>query len=240
MDDRNLLQAIEKMRDVLLSVSTGGDRIEAVNSVYKASYQSIDYELRTRGIANNVPFSDLWDWHARWSSGDLPSYRSRRTFVSELLDPMLRAIRDRIAGVASPEVEPRDWPKVDRTMTEARGRLAAARTEEQFQAVGLLCREALISLAQAVYVPERHPSLDGVAPSSTDAKRMLESYCAKEMEGAVNKVARAHARAAVELAVELQHKRTAEFRAATLCTEATASVINVIAIASGRRDPEAA
>lgn len=238
MDDRNLLQAIEKMRDVLLSVSTGGDRIETVNAAYKASYQSLDHELRTRGIANSIPFSDLWEWHARWSSDDLPSYRSRRTFVSELLEPMLRAVRDRIAGVASPQVEPTGWPKVDRTLTEARGRLAIARTEEQFQVIGLLCREALISLAQEVYVPERHPSLDGVAPSKADAKRMLESYCAKEMAGNVNKVARAHARAAVDLAVELQHKRTADFRAAALCAEATASVINVIAIAAGRRDPD--
>jgi hypothetical protein len=125
-------------------------------------------------------------------------------------------------------------------LAEIRSRLATARNEEHFQAVGLLCREALISLAQGVYDVERHPCLDGVTPSSTDTKRMLDSYCAKEMDGAANKIARAHARAAVDLAVELQHKRTAEFRAAALCAEATASVINVIAIVSGRRDPEAA
>ena len=240
MDDRELLRSVERLRDVLLSVSTGGDRIEAVNSGYKDLYQSIDHELRTRGVANGIPFSDLWDWHGRWSSGDLPTYRSRRVFVSELLEPVLRALRDRIGGVTPRAVEPTGWPKVDRTITEMRGRLATATTEEQFQAVGLLCREALISLAQAVYDPQRHPSLDDVAPSSTDAKRMLESYCATEMDGAANKIARAHARAAVDLAVELQHKRTADFRAAALCAEATGSVINVIAIVSGRRDPGAA
>ena len=32
----------------------------------------------------------------------------------------------------------------------------------------------MISLAQEVYRPERHKSLDGVTPSSTDVKRMLE------------------------------------------------------------------
>jgi hypothetical protein len=31
--------------------------------------------------------------------------------------------------------------------------------EEQFQAVGLLCRETLISLAQAVYDAQLHPTL---------------------------------------------------------------------------------
>src|SRR5450755_162251 len=63
VDDRELLRSVERLRDVLLSVSTGGDRIEAVNSGYKDLYQSIDHELRTRGVANGIPFSDLWDWH---------------------------------------------------------------------------------------------------------------------------------------------------------------------------------
>jgi hypothetical protein len=43
------------------------------------------------------------------------------------------------------------WENVDRTVGEIRRRLAEAQTAEQFQAVGLLCREALTSLGQAVY-----------------------------------------------------------------------------------------
>jgi hypothetical protein len=57
-----------------------------------------------------------------------------------------------------------------------RKRLETATTEEQFQAVGLLCRETLVSLAQAVYDAQLHPNLDGVTPSDADAKRMLEAY----------------------------------------------------------------
>jgi hypothetical protein len=124
-----------------------------------------------------------------------------------------------------------------RTIGEIRKRLAEAMNEEQFQAVGLLCREALISLGQSVYDAQKHFSLDGVNPSSTDAKRMLEAYVAVELAGAPHEVVRKHARAAVDLAVELQHRRTATFRQAALCSEATSSVVNVIAIISGRRDP---
>ena len=61
--------------------------------------------------------------------------------------------------------------------------LAAAKVEEHFQAVGLLCREALISLGQAVFLAERHPTVDGVKASSTDAKRMLEAYFVVELGG---------------------------------------------------------
>ena len=109
-------------------------------------------------------------------------------------------------------------------------------TEEQFQTIGLFCHGALISLAQEVYSPERHPPLDDKAPSDTDAKRMLEACIAVELAGGPHEEARAHARAALRLADALWHRRTAGFREAAMCLEATAAVINVIAIASGRRD----
>ncbi len=133
--------------------------------------------------------------------------------------------------------EPTGWTKVDRQIDEVRLRLREATNEEQFQAVGLLCRETLISLAQAVYLPERHPTLDGIAPSSTDAKRMLEAYIAIEIGGQANDEARSHAKASLKLALALQHNRTANFRTAALCAEATVSVVNIIGILSGTRVP---
>ena len=95
----------------------------------------------------------------------------------------------------------------------------------------------MISLAQSVYDPEQHSSLDGIEPSETDAKRMLENYIANILRGRKNEAARKHAKAAYGLAVALQHRRTANFREAALCSEATSSLVNSIAIISGRRDP---
>jgi hypothetical protein len=131
--------------------------------------------------------------------------------------------------------EPTGWQKVDRQIQEVRLRLDTAEAEEQFQAVGLLCRESLISVAQEVFNPGRHKSTDGVVPSETDAKRMLESFLETELTGTSNEEARAHARAALRLALALQHKRAADFRTAALCAEATFSVINIVAILGGRR-----
>jgi hypothetical protein len=131
--------------------------------------------------------------------------------------------------------EPTGWEKVDRQLQETRLRLETAQTEEQFQAVGLICREVLISLAETVYETDRHPSLDGMEPSKTDARRMLEAFFEAELKGGGNEEARAHAKAALKLAVALQHKRTADFRMAALCAEATTSVVNIVAIVSGRR-----
>jgi hypothetical protein len=133
--------------------------------------------------------------------------------------------------------EPTGWQKVDRQLQEVRLRLDTAATEEQYQAVGLLCREVLISVAQEVYDPTRHPSVDGVAPSDSDAKRMLEAVFESDLRGSESKEARSHARAAVNLSLALQHKRTADFRMAALCAEGTLSVVNMLAILAGRRGP---
>jgi len=131
--------------------------------------------------------------------------------------------------------EPTGWQKVDRQFQEVRLRLNQAESEEQYQAVGLLCREVLITVAQEVYDAGRHPSQSGVVPSETDAGRMLESFFSAELTGSGNEEARAHAKAALRLALALQHKRTADFRMAALCAEATSSVVNILAVLSGRR-----
>ena len=67
---------------------------------------------------------------------------------------------------------------------------------------------------------------------------MLDSYLAVELAGSSNAIARKHAKASLDLANQLQHQRTAAFRKAALCAEATASVVNIIAILSGVRNPE--
>lgn len=141
----------------------------------------------------------------------------------------------KIGGRVSIFKEPTGWEKVDRQIQEARLRLDTAKNEEQFQAIGLISREALITLAEIVHDPMRHPSVDGISPSKTDAARRLEAFFEAELKGGANEEARSHAKAALKFAAALQHKRTADFRTAALCAEATASVVNIVAIVFGRR-----
>jgi len=235
--DRNLIATLDRLKNTLVSVATGGPPIKDVNSTYREDYLEADSALRKKGISNPIPFTDLWAWHGRWSGGDLPNYRSRREFIAAIFNPLFARLRSQSEPIPITQVEQTGWARVDRAVTEIRHSLGTAKTEEQFQTVGLLCREVLISLAQAVHDPSKHPPLDGVAPSQTDAKRLLEAYIAVELAGSSHEAARKHARAAFDLAVDLQHRRTATFRQAMLCAEATASVVNVIAITSGHRDP---
>ena len=75
-------------------------------------------------------------------------------------------------------------------------------------------------------------------PSETDAGRMIEAFFATAAAGGSSENIRRHARASLQLAVELLHKRTAHFRTGALCLEVTVSVVNILTILSGRRDPE--
>lgn len=126
------------------------------------------------------------------------------------------------------------WLHVQRPIARAREVLDEAQGVEDFQTIGILCRESLISLAQAVYVPERHPPIDETTPSKTDAKRMLEAYISAEMPGETNRYVRAVATSALNLAVDLQHSRNANQTTAALAIEQTSSVVTIISIAANQ------
>lgn len=234
MTDDELVAGLEHLKTRLIAVSTGGPRIQDVNDDYQRTFAVVSADLARRGIQNPITYGSLWDWYGRWSSGDLPSYQSRRDYIAALFGTILNRIR---TGRVE-EMLPTGWARVDRGVGELRDRLASARTEEQFQAVGLLGRESIISLAQAVYDRARHPPPDGTEPSATVGKRMLDAVIAVELAGGANEASRRHAKSALDLANALQHSRTATFREAALCVEATTSVVNVIAILAGKRDPQ--
>lgn len=232
-----LIKNIEAQKSLMVSVATGGARIQDVNSKYQSIYPEITEGLRERGLDNTNPFKDLWEWYGKWSDGSLPSYQSRRTYMGEMFTPLIETIKGMHTSSVNPVFdEPTGWNRVDRSMGEIKLRLAQASTEEQYQGIGHLARETLISLAQAVYNEDLHPSLDGVQPSKTDAKRMIEAYISVTLEGKPNENIRRHAKASLALANDLTHRRTADFRLAALCAESTNAVINILSIISGRRD----
>lgn len=178
MTDAELLATLDRMRSTMISVATGGARIGMVNHEFQEEYRAVADALAERGIENPLPYGDLWQWYGKWSA-DIPGYAPRRAYVAELLAPLIARVRS--ARVS--DSEPTGWERVDRTMQDARERLPRAKNEEHFQAIGLLCREALITLAQEVFDPAQHTAEPSVRVSSTGFKRMIEAYIMVEMRG---------------------------------------------------------
>jgi hypothetical protein len=228
-----LIKQVTQQRDLMINVATGGERIQSVNREYEDRHKTIKASLAQFGISDPNPFMNLWNWYERWKKGDLPSYQDRRRFIYDLYDPLIAQVQG--FGTALEETETTGWPRVDRGIFKIKRKLYSATAEEDYQGVGLLCREVIISLAQAVYDPEIHVTNGKIRPSDTDADEMLSAYIACELRGSANEEARRFCKASLTLALALQHKRTASFRDAALCAEATENLTSAIAIVSGRR-----
>lgn len=236
---QELVHLIEAQKNLMVSVSTGGPRINDVNSDYMNCRATIKELLSERGITNPNPFDDLWGWYGKYST-DLPRYQDRRTYLTDLFSPIINRLREPEAlALSSRFVEPTGWERVDVSIGEIRSKLFSSILEEDYQTIGLSCREVIISVAQLLFDPDHHKTIDGVKPSSTDAKRMLEAYIDSEFSGASYKLLRKCVKASYDLVNELQHKRTADFTSAAFTFEATISTVNLLAIISGKKSREA-
>lgn len=215
-------------RAMMISVATGGGvRIQDVNDYYIAREIKLRDTLPPDAKYAN-PHDDLWAWYHYWSA-HFARWAERRQYINQMFAPAIASLSKR-STLPSPQREPTGWERVDRTLSKGRSQFELASAEEDYQAIGLLCREVIISLAQAVFDPAIHETIDGVAASKTDANRMLEAYIAHAFPGESYKEVRAHHRASLALALNLQHRRTATRQLAALCLEATASTVAVVSI----------
>ena len=141
-------------------------------------------------------------------------------------------------GLTQLFTNPIGWRRVDQTMARIRELLTTASTEEHFLEVGVLCRNGLISVAQAVFDARQHPPLPNDKPdfSDTDVKPMLARYVASECPGASSQEVRKCVNSAVDLANKVTHGRSSVHRDAALCAQATFNVIGLVALISGKRD----
>lgn len=226
-----LIEHVQRIKSLLISVSTGGPKIQSVNNNYKKLYSLIDNIFEKLGITNPNGYKDLWEWYGRWSAGDLPTYQSRRQFINDLYLEVLELIEKSNDDTQIDQpYEITGWERVDRGVSEIRKRMNEAKTEEQFQTVGLLSREVIISLAQEVYDSNIHISPDEIKPSSTDAKRLLDAFISHELRGSSNEAYRKYAKSALALANDLTHRRSANIQEASVCVIAVISLVNIIKV----------
>lgn len=231
---KGFIEQVNYLKNILISVSTGGQRIQEVNDQYQDTYKTVNSFLKKINLQNPNPFNDLWQWYDKWNT-NLAKYTERRIFITELYSKLLSTLED------SPNTDNisvimnlTNWERLDRSIREIKARQAEAYSEEQFQAVGLLCRESIINLAQSVYNEVKHLHEEKTLISVTDSRRMLEAYISTEIKGGSNEILRRYAKVTLELANELTHKRTASRMNANLCITATVTLINLIGIIEKR------
>lgn len=228
-----MMKELESIRDILISVSTGGPRFQEVEPKYKSLHSALSKKCKQLNIVYNNSFDSLWEWYGRYSN-ELPTYQSRRVFIQNLLAPTFEIFDNDNTppSMASPIVELDDWSRIKRTVIKIKQDSITAKNEEDFQQIGLLCREVIISLAQNVYNPELHGAEDdnGIEIGKTDAVKMIGNYIKVRLAGSSNEELKAYAKATNKLANLLTHKRDAKKQDMLLSVSATMALINFIGI----------
>lgn len=219
-----LRSEVEKELDLMTAVATGGPRIEDVNGEYKKRRGQIRKLLQACGLEDPNSFADLWVWYGKWSR-DLVSYASRRAYLRDLYGPLLHAIDElEQGGVGSglPESDETGWPGVDGQARQLNLRLAIASSSEDAQAVGLLCRDLMITLADACHDEAVHGA---VGESAVDRLYAVVDYLAPGKE---NQKLRKLLKSTIDYANVVQHRRGVSLEEAGLVAESTMAAVNMV------------
>lgn len=223
-----MLKSIENIKNIMIAVSTGGSKIQSVETEYKKMYGDLDKWLDKLLLENPNPYKSLWAWYDRWRQADLKTYASRRTFIPKIYKPLVDIIENEAEESVLLEYESTGWDRVDRAVYEMKRLLVSSINEEQFQTIGMLGRETLITIAQQVFDYNIHKTVDGIEASNTDSKRMLEAFLNYELAGSSNERTRKFAKSAVDMANHLTHDRTASKRDASMCLTSVTAVASLI------------
>jgi hypothetical protein len=223
-------------RETLRAVGMGELRIQDSDDDYILRHEDLIASFSLWEVDYPVKFENLWEWYNYYKL-NLESYADRRRYLNDLFGPLTMHFAGNVPEPAPPR-ELTGWERVDRALVKARRTLSSAVNEEDYQGIGLLCREILISTAQEVYDGAHQTTYDEVVPSDTDLVRMIEAFLSSSASGPRNANKRKYVKVSQELAVGLQHQRTATFRDAAVCLEATSSIVNTCAILSGVQDPK--
>lgn len=227
---QELVDGIEFLNNIMVSVATGRQTIEEADPDYKKIHIKVNSALNSIGVENPNKYRSLWEWYGKWKR-DFETYQERRDYISNLYKPIYDLLaEDHEFKVVDVNIDLTDWDKIKFAITEIKKREKAASRVEQFQAVGTLCRELIITLAQTVYKEEEHPSVDGVEISNTDANRMLESYIKSVLKGGAHEELRSYAKSTNKLANALTHKRSSTKKDMMMCTSATLTLVNFVGI----------
>lgn len=115
------------------------------------------------------------------------------------------------------------WELVDSDVDELRRNAAGAATGHDRGAVGRLCREVLVAVAEAAFDLDRHGPLpepeEGAGGGTVTAR--LEAVIAREAEGSTKAELRAVLRKTLALANTVQHRSSAGDAEAMICADAT-------------------
>lgn len=215
---------------------TGGAEITQEDSVLVV--RALKAVLTRLGITTfDPPFRDFNTFYKHWRSEGASGpggWQARRDILDKYFEPLHKLLDEREAGsitsTLAAAISPRKvtgWPRVDEEISELRRHFESASTQQDYSNVGNDCVAILEALSATVYDHSKHQRGDDPAPPVASTKVRLERYVEVELAGAENAELRKLARAAIELAQAVKHRRATVSR-----TEAGIAADAVILLAN--------
>ncbi|MCK0441288.1 hypothetical protein MUG78_17960 [Gordonia alkaliphila] len=194
--------------------------------------------LNRLGITTfDPPFRDFKSFRSYWIRNDCSgSWQARRDVLDEIFEPLHRVLDEREAGSISSTlataISPRKvtgWPRVDEEISELRRHFESASTQQDYSNVGNDCVSTLEALSEAAYDHAKHGSPGEDEPPVAKTKDRLDRVVEVGLVGPENAHLRKLARAAIELAQAVKHRRETATRAeAGIAADAVILLANMI------------
>lgn len=193
--------------NTILSVGTGGERIQNVDARWQRDMRTLNANFRRLGLQPPFPWNGLWDWHGFYST-ILPTYHERRSHIRELTQVALEQL-DQIeawGGIHDPasDDDTPTWENLNGRISGLIEEYSSARDRDGWQDVGRRSREVLIDFGKLIADPGLVPE-GKEPPKRGDAKAWFDLFLAKYAEGRDKAELRATMRAVWDLAQKVTH-----------------------------------
>lgn len=174
--------------------------------------------LRRLGITDfALPFRDFDGFYRHWkrvgASGD-GGYQKRRSILHEFFEPLHQTLAEREAGSISSSlavaISPRrttGWLRVDEEISELRRHFESASSQQDHSNIGNDCVAILEALSETIYDHAKHGEPGKDEPPVASTKARLDRFIEVELPGKTNAELRKLARASIELAQAVKHRR---------------------------------
>lgn len=181
------------------------------------------------------PFRDFKSFYNHWLRNDgHGSWQARRDILDEIFEPLHRTLDEReaasISSTLAAVISPRrvtGWPRVDEEISELRRHFESATTAQDYSNVGNDCVSTLEALAEVAYNHDRHGREGEGEPPVAKTKDRLDRFVETELTGPGNAEMRKLARATIEVAQAVKHRRETTTR-----TDAGIAADSVILLAN--------
>jgi len=234
--DVDVAIALALLIDSELKVYGTTGNTQMTNLQMRQALLSLKSVLSRLHIDADISFRDFETFRSWWiDNGASGSWRARRDLVNKVFGPIHDALSEmEERGMTSHLVEPitphqrTGWPQVDIEIAELRRHFDAARTPQDYRAVGLDCVAVLNAVSTAAFDPTINLREGESEPPVDNTKNRLERVIEDSLVGQDDKALRKHVRALIEFAQEVKHSTTPSRRDAGIAADGVIQLANVM------------